>query len=61
METKILLALDDSIHSMRAVKYAVGLSSLVKQATFTLFHVQPTISQFLLDEAKTDFKARADL
>jgi len=61
MERKILLALDDSIHSMRAVKYAVSLSSLVKEATFTLFHVQPTISQFLLDEAKTDFKARAEL
>ena len=61
MERKILLALDDSIHSMHAVKYAVGLPCLVKEATFTLFHVQPTISQFLLDEAKTDFKARAEL
>ena len=61
MERKILLALDDSIHSMNTVKYAVSLSSLVKEATFTLFHVQPTISQFLLDEAKTDFKAKAEL
>jgi len=61
MERKILLALDDSIHSMHAVRYAVSLSSLLKEAAFTLFHVQPTISQFLLDEAKTDFKAKAEL
>ena len=61
MERKILLAFDDSIHSMGALKYVVSLSSLVKDATFTLFHVQPTISHFLLDEAKTDFKAKAEL
>ena len=61
MEKKVVLALDDSIHSMHAVKYAVRLPCLVKEAAFTLFHVQPTISQFLLDEAKTDFKAKAEL
>jgi nucleotide-binding universal stress UspA family protein len=61
MERKILVAVDDSIHSRHAVQYAVRMSSLVKDVSWTLFHVQPTISQFLLDEAKTDFKARAEL
>ncbi len=61
MEKKILLAVDDSIHSKHALRYAVMMSSVVKELTYTLFNVQPTISQFLLDEAATDFKARAVL
>jgi nucleotide-binding universal stress UspA family protein len=61
VEKKILLAVDDSIHSKHAVQYAVMMSSVVKDLTYTLFNVQPTISQFLLDEATTDFKTRAVL
>jgi len=61
VEKKILLAVDDSVHSRHAVEYAVRISSVVKDFTWTLFHVQPSISQFLLDEAKTDLKARAEL
>ncbi len=61
MEKKILLAVNDSIHSRHAVQYAARMSSVVKGLTYTLFHVQPTISQFLLDEAKTNFKARDKL
>ncbi|UCG80128.1 MAG: universal stress protein [Desulfobacterales bacterium] len=61
MEKKILLAVDDSIHSRHAIQYAVRMSSVAIDLTFTLFHVQPTISQFLLEEAKTGFKARAEL
>ena len=61
MEKKILLAVDGSIHSRHAVQYAVRTSSVVKDFTCTLLHVQPSISQFLLDEARTDFKAKAQL
>ncbi len=61
MEKKILLAVDDSIHSKYAVRYAVRISSVVKELAYTLFHVQPTISQFLLDESKTDIRARQEL
>ena len=43
MEKKLLLAVDNSIHSMRAVKYTVRLSFILKASTYTLFHVQPTI------------------
>ncbi|MCD6137538.1 MAG: universal stress protein [Deltaproteobacteria bacterium] len=61
MEKKILLAVDDSIHSMDAVRYAVNMSLPVKDVTYTLCHVQPGISGFLLDQARTDFKAQAEL
>ena len=61
MEKKILLAVDDSIHSKHAIQYAARMSSVVGDPTYTLFHVQPTISQFLLEEAETDLKARAGL
>jgi hypothetical protein len=46
MVKKILLAVDDSIHSRHAVQYAVRMSSVVKDVTWTLFHVQPTIVIF---------------
>ena len=61
MEKKILLSLDDSMHSRHAIHYAVKMSSVSRDLTFTLFHVQQTVSQFLLDAAKTDFKAKAEL
>ena len=61
MEKKILLAVDDSFHSRHAIQYAVRMSSVVRDLTYTLLHVQPTISQFLVEEAETDFKARAEL
>ena len=61
MEKKILLAVDGSIHSRHAIHYAVNMSSVVKDLTYTLFHVQSAISQFLLDEAKTDYRARTEL
>jgi nucleotide-binding universal stress UspA family protein len=61
MEKKILLAVDGSIHSKHAIQYAVRMSSVVRDFTCTLLHVQPAISQFLLDEARTDFKAQDKL
>jgi nucleotide-binding universal stress UspA family protein len=61
MDKKILLAVDDSIHSRNAIHYAVRISAAVKNLTYTLYHVQPSISQFLLDEAKTDGLKQLDL
>mgnify|MGYP001815616163 CR=1 FL=1 len=61
MEKKILLVVDESIHSTNAVTYAVRISSVVKDLSYTLFHVQPALSQYLLDEAETDIKAKAAL
>ena len=61
MEKKILLPIDESIHSRNAVNYAIKISSAVKNLTYTLFHVQPPISHFLVDEAKKDSSKQLDL
>lgn len=61
MEKKILLAVDDSIHSKNAVRYAARISSMVKNLSYTLFNVQPTISQYILDDAKKDARVSAEL
>jgi nucleotide-binding universal stress UspA family protein len=61
MERKILIVVDGSIHSTRAVEYAVRMSSVVQELTYTLFHVQPTLSEYLFEEARNDPKAKAHL
>jgi nucleotide-binding universal stress UspA family protein len=61
VEKKILLAVDESIHSKQAIQYAAGISSVVGNLSFTLFHVQPSVSLFLRDDAETHFKAKAEL
>jgi len=61
MKKKIMIAVDDSRHSQNALKYATLLYNQDNNLQFVLFHVQPTISQYLLDEAKTQPKARAEL
>ena len=61
MEKKVLIAVDDSRHSENALRYAAGLSESVKELKFVLYHVQPTISQYLVDEARTRPSAHAEL
>jgi nucleotide-binding universal stress UspA family protein len=61
MEKKLLLAVDDSHHSENALRYVAEVSRLMTEAHVVLFHVQPTISQYLLDEARSKPKARAKL
>ena len=61
MEKKILLAVDDSVHSKNAIQYAVNMASTVNKLTFSLMQVQPAISQYLLDEAEKDLKAKKEL
>lgn len=61
MKRKILLAVDDSIYSKYAIVYAAKMASVTSRLNYTLFHVLPTISQYLLDDAKTDFTAKAEL
>ena len=60
-EKRIMIALDDSRHSKNAVQYAIGIHNAIKKLQFTLMHVQPTISGYLLDEAKKSPKAYAEL
>jgi nucleotide-binding universal stress UspA family protein len=61
MQKEILIAVDDSRHSNNAVRYAIGIHNLLKDIKFTLMHIQPTISEYLLDEAKKSPKAFAEL
>jgi nucleotide-binding universal stress UspA family protein len=61
MQKKILLAVDDTIHSKNAIHYAVKISNSIRKLSFTLFSVQPTVSQYLLDEAKKNVQAAAQL
>ena len=61
MDKKILLAVDDSRQSKYAVKYAVAISSAVKDLHYVLFHVQPMISHYLLEEVQKSHQARAEL
>jgi phosphoribosylpyrophosphate synthetase len=61
MEKKNLMVVDDSIHANQSLRYATNILSGSKDVTFSLFHGQPMISQYLLDEARTDLKANAAL
>jgi nucleotide-binding universal stress UspA family protein len=61
MQKKILLAVDNSSHSRSAIDYAAQMNQLIPELGFTLLHVQPPISQFLLDEAKRDAQAQIEL
>ena len=61
MQKKILVAIDDSSHSRQAVDFAVRMKALIPGLGFTLLHIQPPVSQFLLDEAKRSSQAQAEL
>ena len=61
MQKKILVAIDDSSHSRQAVDYAARMKTLIPGLGFTLVHIQPPVSQFLLDEAKRSSQAQAEL
>ena len=61
MEKKLLVAVDSSRDSENAVRYAAGIYSALKNMTFTLYHAQSAISQYVLDEAERSPKAKADL
>ena len=61
MHKKVLLAVDNTLPSRMAVRYAVQMSKSVSDLQFVLFNVQPMISQFLKDDAKTSASARKQL
>jgi len=61
LEKRVLVAVDDSIHSKKAIEYAVNMRSVVTDLSYTLFNVQPTISEYLVHDAHTDAKSRSAL
>jgi nucleotide-binding universal stress UspA family protein len=61
MEKKLLVAIDGSIDSQHAVEYVAGICKAYKNINFTLYHAQPAISQYIIDEAEKSPKAKAEL
>lgn len=61
MGKKILLAVDDSVYSKQAVKYAARIASAVENITYTLFNVKPLVSQILIEGAEADPEAKAQV
>jgi len=61
LEKRVLVAIDDSIHSKKAIEYAVKMRSVVTDLSYTLFSVQPTISEYLVHDSNIDAKARSAL
>ena len=61
MEKRILIAVDGSIYSRKAIEYTVKMESVIKDLKYFLINIQPKISEFLVDDAKIDPKARAAL
>ena len=61
MQKKILVAIDDSTPSRQAAEYAGRMRALIPDLGFTLFHVQPPVSQFLMEEAQRSARAQAEL
>jgi nucleotide-binding universal stress UspA family protein len=61
MKKQILLAVDDSVHSKNAVRYAVDMTRSIRELHFTLLHIQPRPSGYLVDEARTSHRAKTAL
>ena len=61
MEKKLLVAVDASNHSDNAVRYAGEIHQTLEGAKFTLLHVLPAISQYILDEAKRNTRAKSEM
>jgi nucleotide-binding universal stress UspA family protein len=61
MRKKIMIAVDPSVHSRNAMIYAAQLSEAVTGIDIDLFHAQPMISSYLLEEARKHPKAQAEL
>ena len=61
MEKKILITVDGSIHSRKAMEYTVKMESIIKDVHYILLNIQPKISEFLVEDARMDRKARSAL
>ncbi len=61
MQKKILLAVDNTRPSRKALDYAAQLSSTISNLHYVLFHIQPWISLFLLEEAHKSSRTKKQL
>jgi nucleotide-binding universal stress UspA family protein len=58
---KILLPVDDSVHSRHAVQYMLNMSSIMQDAIYILLYIQPIISDYLKEAARKDPQAKEKL
>jgi len=61
MQKKIAIAVDQSLQSAQAVRYAARMAAAIPELHCVLMHIQPAISQYLLDEAQKSHQARREL
>jgi nucleotide-binding universal stress UspA family protein len=61
MKRKILVAVDDSFHTRSCIRYLATIFRIVPSLRFTLVNVQPGVSQFLVEDARRNMKAMAEL
>ena len=59
MEKKILIAIDESIHTRKAIEYIAKMNPLFGDISYTLINIQPMISEFIMEDAKRDMTAMA--
>jgi nucleotide-binding universal stress UspA family protein len=57
----ILVALEDSIHSDKCLNYVSQILKGIENTAVTLFHVQPILSDYLVQAAKSSAVAKAKL
>ena len=61
MKKRILVVVDDSIYSKKAVEYAILMNQVIKDCCYILFNVQPTISEYLIRDAHFNKRSRIAL
>jgi nucleotide-binding universal stress UspA family protein len=61
MKKKILVVVDGSIYSRRAIEYVVKMESVIKDLNLTLLNIHPKISEFLVEDSRIGSKARSAL
>jgi len=52
MNKKVLIGVDGSIHARNAIKYAAELYQSLRDVSYGLINIQPTISRYLAEEAE---------
>ena len=61
LNKKILLAVDNSRPSRAALAYAISMASIIPNLSYVLLHIEPMVSLFLKEEARTKAAARKEL
>ncbi len=61
MKKKIAIAVDGSVHCTYAIRYTAALAKTLPGLHFVLLNIQPSISQYLYQEAESQPQTRAAL